>query len=126
MSQSIEDIFREYHRFDDGLLLSFEYFYRTCAPLSVQIVLHSRSHIENAWRKVKIVVGDVQELYAKVEGNRPNSVISLGVKLIKFGDLWCIDINGNYPMLKDPSSLDEVRQYGECYVVGRSVAAHKL
>jgi hypothetical protein len=86
--EQAKQIFEDYHRFDDGLILSFEYFYVPDEPLAAQIVLHARNHkLEgNVWRKVKVVVKDVQELVAKLKGNQFNS-ISSGVKLLHFGDL---------------------------------------
>ncbi|MDR1849553.1 MAG: hypothetical protein LBQ75_05900 [Zoogloeaceae bacterium] len=124
MSQAAVDLLNDYHRFDDGWLLSFEYFFPEGAePLSAQVVLYAYNDAENEWGKVKIVVEDVQELCAKVSGNFI-SPINLGVKLLKFGDLWCLDINGNYALCKDPASLDEVRQDGYCYIIGKSVTAH--
>ena len=58
-----------------------------------------------------MVVGDVEEFVAKIKGNQFNS-ISSGVKLLNFEDLWCIDIDGDYSLAGDPSSLDEVREDG--------------
>lgn len=114
-------------RFDDGLILSFRYFYTSNEPLAAEIVLYARNHKldGNVWRKVKVVVGDVEELVAKVKGNQFNSIPS-GVKLLNFGDLWCIDIDGDYSLAGDPSSLDEVREDGQCYVIGRQVEACEL
>jgi hypothetical protein len=91
MNASIEkakQIFEDYHRFDDGLILSFEYFYVPNEPLAVQMIFYARNHrLEgNVWRKIKVVVKDVEELNAKVKGNQFNS-ISSGVKLLNFGDL---------------------------------------
>lgn len=114
-------------RFDDGLILSFRYFYTSNEPLAAEIFLYARNHKldGNVWRKVKVVVGDVEELVAKVKGNQFNC-ISSGVKLLNFGDLWCIDIDGDYSLAGDPSSLDEVREDGQCYVIGRQVEACEL
>jgi|GEM_PF-7103272 len=125
--EKAKQIFEDYHRFDDGLILSFEYFYAPNEPLAAQIVLYAQNHkLEgNIWRKVKVVVRDVQELVAMVKGNQFNSICS-GVKLLNFGDLWCIDIDGNYSLAGDPSSLDEVREDGECYVIGGQVEAYEL
>lgn len=125
--EKAKQIFEDYHRFDDGLILSFEYFYAPNEPLAAQIILHARNHkLEgNVWRKVKVVVKDVQELVAKVKGNQFNSVSS-GVKLLNFGDLWCVDIDGDYSLAGDPASLDEVREDGQCYVIGRQVEACEL
>jgi hypothetical protein len=114
-------------RFDDGLILSFRYFYTSNEPLAAEIVLYARNHKldGNVWRKVKVVVRDVEEFVAKVKGNQFNSIFS-GVKLLNFGDLWCIDIDGDYSLAGDPSSLDEVREDGQCYVIGRQVEACEL
>jgi hypothetical protein len=130
MSAFIENskqLFEDYHRFDDGLILSFGYFYAINEPLAAEIILYARNHKldGNVWRKIKVVVRDVQELVAKVKGNQFNS-ISSGVKLLNFGELWCIDIDGDYSLAGDPSSLDEVREDGQCYVIGRRVEACEL
>ena len=125
--ENAKQIFEDYHRFDDGLILSFGYFYASNEPLAAEIVLYARNHKldGNVWRKVKVVVRDVEELVAKVKGNQFNS-ISSGVKLLNFGDLWCIDIDGDYSLAGDPSFLDEVREDGQCYVIGRQVEACEL
>jgi hypothetical protein len=125
--EKAKKIFEDYHRFDDGLILSFEYFYAPDEPLAAQIVLYARNHKHKGdiWRQVKVVVKDVQELSVKVKGNQFNS-ISSGVKLLNFGDLWCIDIDGDYSLAGDPISLDEVREDGDCYVIGRQVEAYEL
>ena len=125
--EKAKQLFEDYHRFDDGLILSFEYFYVPNEPLAAQIVLYARNHKldGNVWRKVKVLVRDVQELAARVKGNQFNS-ISSGVKLLGFGDLWCVDVDGDYSLAGDPASLDEVREDGQCYVIGRQVEVSEL
>ena len=127
LSDRVIQIFEDYHRFDDGLILSFEYFYLPGEPLAAKIILFGRNHkLEgNVLRKVKLVVNDVQELVAKVRGNQFNS-ISSGVKLLKFGGAWCVDIDGDYCLGGDPRSLDEVRENGHCFVIGRHIDACEL
>ena len=122
-----KQIFEDYHRFDDGLILSFEYFYIPNQPLAVQMIFYAKNHRldDDVWRKVKVVVKDVQEIFAKVKGNQFNS-ISSGVKLLNFEGLWCVDVDGNCDMAADPTSLDEVRRDGECYVIGREVDACEI
>lgn len=111
--ETTKQVFEDYHRFDDGLILWFKYFYLPNEPLMVEMVFHARSHtIEGkVWRKVKVVVRDVQEMQVRVNGNQFNT-ISSGVKLLQFGSLWCVDIDGTYNIAGDPSSLEEVRKDG--------------
>jgi hypothetical protein len=125
--ERVKQIFTDYHRFDDGLILSFEYYYVPDHPLAAQMIFYARNQrlAGNIWRKVKVVVKDVQEIRAQVNGNQINSICS-GVKLLNFGDLWCVDIDSTYSLDKDPSSLEEVRRDGECYVIGRDVEAYEV
>jgi hypothetical protein len=76
----------------------------------------------NTWSKVEVEVDQVEELFAKVNGAYSNAICS-SVKLLRFGDVWCVDVDGNYNLAGNPGSMDEVRQFGECYVTGRSVRA---
>ncbi len=124
---TVKQILEDYRHFEDGLILSFEYFYVPNEPLAVQIVLYgqNRKLQGNVWRKVKVVVRNVQELCAKVKGNQFNALCS-GVRLLHFGDVWCVDIDGNYSLAQDPTSLDEVRKDGACYVVGHQIEAYEL
>jgi len=135
MSQAVENLFKDYGRFDDGWLLSFEYFYTqdekslpaqplSAPPLSARMVLYARNHAEE-WGKVKVVVEDVQELCAKVSGNCISRIIC-GAKLLKFGNLWCVEVNGCYEADEGPSSLEELREIGDCYVLGKSITAYRL
>lgn len=120
-------ILEDYGNFNDGLLRSFEYFYRPNEPLAVRVVFSGRNYAtqNSEWRDVEFVVAGVQELYARRNGRQFNS-ISSGVKLLRFDDLWCLEIDGTYALAEDPASLDEVRQHGECYVVGKTVYAVEL
>ncbi|WP_347900798.1 hypothetical protein [Pseudomonas purpurea] len=125
--EATQQIFVDYHRFDDGLLLSFEYFYAPGERLAAKLVLHARNHtVEgNEWRTVEVVVTDVKELCAKVRGDQFHSICS-GVKLLNLDGLWCVDVDGVYSFDEDPVSLDEVRRDGSCYVIGSQVEACEI
>ena len=122
MCESVFTLLKQFHNFDDGLLLSFSYSYEDDQPLNAKMVFFSRNHscMGNVWNKVEIEVLDVQELFSKVSGAHDNAICS-GVKLLRFEDFWCLDVDGNYIMAGNPQSMDEVREFGECYVTGRSV-----
>lgn len=121
-----QQIFEQYHRFDDGSLVSMDQRYQPHGVLSVRIVLYARNHAldGNVWRQVAITVGDVRELAVKMPGNFVNRMCC-GVKLLRFGALWCVDVDGTYAH-DDPASLDEVRRDGDCYVIGGTVEAIEL
>ncbi|WP_156894952.1 hypothetical protein [Janthinobacterium sp. 1_2014MBL_MicDiv] len=121
-----QQIFEQYHRFDDGSLVSIEQLYQPRGVLSVRIVLHARNHVlvGNVWRRVAITVGEVEEVALKTPGNFINR-ICCGVKLLRFGDLWCVDVDGTYAH-DEPATLDEVRRDGDCYVIGGTVEAVEL
>ena len=120
-------ILEDYGNFNDGLLHSFEYFYRPNEPLAVRMVFSGRNYAtqNSEWRDVEFLVADVQELCAKRNGRQFNS-ISSSVKLLRFDELWCLEMGGTYALAEDPTSLDEVRQHGECYVVGKTVYAAEV
>lgn len=124
--EKTQRMFEQYHRFDDGMLVSFEQQYRPGGVQAVRIVLYARNHARdgNVWRQVAITVGDVQEVLLRTPGNFINR-ICCGVKLLRFGDVWCIDIDGTYAR-DTPVTLDEVRRDGDCYVIGGTVAAIEL
>ncbi|MEG2963184.1 MAG: hypothetical protein RR860_10895, partial [Janthinobacterium sp.] len=92
-----QQIFQQYHRFDDGALVSIEQQYQPGGVLAVRIVLNARNHgLEgNVWRHVAITVGDVREVLLRTPGNFINR-ICCGVRLLRFGDVWCVDVDGNY------------------------------
>jgi hypothetical protein len=120
-------ILEDFGNFNDGLLESFEYFYRPNSPLAARIVLSGRnfSTPTSEWRTIELLITDVQELHARRSGRQFNS-ISSGVKLLKFDGLWCVDVDGTYAFAEDPASLNDVRQHGECYVVGKAVVAREI
>ncbi|WP_157379828.1 hypothetical protein [Burkholderia ubonensis] len=122
MWEDVSVLLERFHGFDDGLLLSFTFAYEGDDPLKAKLIFYSRNHSVdgNVWSKVEIEIEDVQELFAKVNGAHSNAICS-SVKLIRFGEVWCVDVDGNYIMAGYPKSMDEVRQFGECYVTGRNV-----
>ena len=124
--EKTQRIFEQYHRFDDGALVSFEQRYQPGGVQAVRIVLYARNHAldGNVWRQVAITVGDVREVMVKTPGNFVNR-ICCGVKLLRCGDVWCVDVDGTYAH-DDPVSLDEVRRDGDFYVIGGTVAAIEL
>lgn len=119
-------IFTRYHRFDDGYLVAFGYSSAPDGTTTVEMVLHGKDHQAegNLWRSVKVTVEDVQELLARWQKNHLHR-ICCGVKLLRFGELWCIDVDGVYNGVDDPASIEEVRADGEFYVVGRGVKAEE-
>ena len=124
--EKTQRMFEQYHRFDDGMLVSFEQQYRPGGVQAVRIVLYARNHARdgNVWRQVAITVGDVQEVLLRTPGNFVNR-ICCGVKLLRFGEQWSLDVDGTYAH-DDPASLDEVRRDGDCYVIGGTVEAIEL
>lgn len=130
MNDSIEyvkKIFDDYHRFDDGLILSFGHVRKPSERLSAEMVFHARNQSLDGdiWRNIKIIVRDVKEFHSHVMGNESYSICS-GVKLLKFGDAWCIDIDGVYDNNMDPQTMDDIRRFGRCYVTGRTVEVYEL
>jgi hypothetical protein len=130
MNNSIEyikKIFDDYHRFDDGLILSFGHVRKPSEKLSAEMVFHAKNQSlkGNVWRNVKVAVKDVKEFHAHVMGNESYSICS-GVKLLKFGDMWCIDIDGVYDNNMDPQTMDDIRRLGRCYVTGHTVEVYEL
>ena len=121
-----QQIFQQYHRFDDGALVSIEQLYQPGGVQAVRIVLYARNHAldGNVWRQVAITVGEVREVRVRTPGNFINR-ICCGVKLLRFGDVWCVDVDGTYTH-DDPATLDEVRHDGDCYVIGGTVEAMEL
>lgn len=126
-AERISEILQAFHRFEDGLLLSFEFNYAPGERLAAQVLFHARDHRAegNVWKRVKVTVSGVEELSAKVMGHQFNSICS-GVRLLKFGDYWCVDIDGNYALDADPSSIDEIRQDGDLYIIGRNIEVYEL
>ncbi|MCK9812593.1 hypothetical protein M1B35_00125 [Pseudomonas sp. MAFF 302046] len=126
-AEKISEILQAFHRFEDGLLLSFEFNYLPGEKLAAQVLFHARDHRVdgNVWKRVKVVVSGVEELSAKVRGCQFNSICS-GVRLLRFDDYWCVDIDGNYALDADPSSVDEIRQDGDLYIIGRDIEVYEF
>ncbi|WP_250515436.1 hypothetical protein [Caballeronia sp. INDeC2] len=123
--EELKKLLADYHNFDDGLVVSFGFFYPVGEPPAAQAILYAKNHSVpgDRWDTVKIIVKDVAELSARWKGNQPNSICA-GVHLVKFDDLWCLEIDGVYGEAEDPKSIDEVRQLGDCYATGRDVHAY--
>lgn len=124
---SVKKVFNDYHRFDDGLVISVEYFYSEEGVLATKMMFYARNHSLNGniWKTVEIVMHDVKELNIKLRGNQFQS-ISFGVKLLRFEDVWCIDIDGVFTNDEDPMTLEEVRELGLCYVIGNDIEAYEV
>lgn len=45
---------------------------------------------------------------------------------MKIDEYWCVDIDGNYALDADPASIDEIRQDGDLYVIGRDIEVYEL
>ncbi|WP_232442694.1 hypothetical protein, partial [Burkholderia ubonensis] len=91
-------------------------------PPAAQGIFYAKNHSVpgDQWDTVAIVVKDIVEFNARWKGNQPNSICT-GVHLVRFGDLWCMDVDGVYGEVEDPKSIEEVRQFGDCYAIGRDV-----
>lgn len=89
--------------------------------MSAKVTFNVRNHSlqSDVWRNVEIKLGDVLDICMKVKKNEIH-LISSGVRLFKFGELWCLDIEGKY-VGDMPSSLAQVRKEGIFYVTGRSI-----
>ena len=77
------------------------------------------------WRNVEIEVEDVDLLFAKVSGNQFHS-ISNDVKLLRFSEKWCIEINGVYDYAEYPKTLEEILKHGDCYVTGQRLSIKEM
>ncbi|WP_157636982.1 hypothetical protein [Burkholderia ubonensis] len=122
MSKNVSKLLNDYHNFDDGLVVSFGFFYPVGEPPAAQGVFYAKNHSVpgDQWDTVAIVVKDIVEFNAHWKGNQPNSICT-GVHLVRFGDLLCMDVDGVYGEVEDPKSIEEVRQFGDCYAIGRDV-----
>lgn len=126
-TEAVKKIFDDYGRFNDGLVISLGHVRRPNERLSAEMIFHARNQSldGNVWKNVKIIVKDVEEFHAHVRGNESYSICS-GVKLLRFGDVWCIDIDGDYGNNMDPQTMDDIRSFGWCYVTGRTVEVYEL
>lgn len=127
MSDAAKKLLKDFYNFEDGLILSFCFFYPTSMPLSAKVTICGKSPVPEVsdWETIEISATNIQEIKTKVKGNQFNSLTS-GVRLIKFGDYWCLDIDGNYAYDKEPATIEEVREYGECYIIAKNIELHKI
>lgn len=128
MSASIEKtkkIFDTYNHFLDGLTFSFEYFYNPNEKHAVQMVFYGRDGDGDIWRKVRVVIKDINEVYAKVKENTFNS-LPPRVTLLNFENVWRVEVDGNYAMDKDPTSLEEIRLHGERCTFKKTVETYEI
>ena len=110
-----------FDRFNDGMINSFNYEFLQDGTLSVSLEFYARDYRRegNVWKRVRVVVDRVDEVRSAFSGGQTN-VICSGVKLLRFGEVWCVEVDGDYGP-NDPSSLDEIRMYASCYITGGTV-----
>ena len=120
------DILDKYHDFDDGVMQSFSYFDNGHSR-SASMVMYARDHRDpgNSWRHVELTVDDVSELCTVVQYGQFYPIL-LGVRILDYGDVICLDIDGNYASTSGPASLEEVRQLGDFYAIGKQVRMREL
>ncbi|AZL70628.1 MULTISPECIES: hypothetical protein [Pseudomonas] len=107
----------EYYGFDDGVLKAFEYFFPKDGDCYVRIELYAQNYeVEgDVWRRVDIFVREVSDVRSTVIP----TVIHSKIKLLRFNEGWCLEVNGDFGV--EPASLSEVKRHSTCYVVGQSV-----
>jgi len=112
----------EYHNLDDGLVLSFGFFYPIPGKLSVQGLFYAKNHLafEERWDTIKIIIEDVVDLKILWKGNQAHSICT-GVHLLKLDNLWCLDVDGVYEDIDDPKSIAEIQSFGDCYATGKQL-----
>ena len=112
----------EYHNLDDGLVLSFGFFYPASGNLSVQGLFYAKNHLASSerWDTIKIIVEDVVDLKILWKGNQAHSICT-GVHLVKIDDLWCLDVDGIYGDVEAPKSIAEIQNFGDCYAIGKQL-----
>lgn len=120
------DILDKYHDFDDGVMQSFSYVNNGIGR-SASMVMYARDHRNpgNSWRHVELTVDDVSELCTVMQNGQFYPIL-LGVRILDYGDVICLDVDGNYASTSGPASLDEVRQLGDFYVIGKNVRMREL
>ncbi|MFF7110539.1 hypothetical protein [Pseudomonas sichuanensis] len=116
-SNDVQKVLDEYYGFDDGVLKAFEYIFSDDDTCSVRLELYARNYsLENdVWRNVKILVRGVSEVRATVIP----VVVNSKVKLVDLGGELCLEVNGDFGL--DSMSIENIRRYSFCYVIGRSV-----
>ncbi|CAK15127.1 hypothetical protein [Pseudomonas entomophila] len=112
-----EKIFEQYCGFDDGLLKAFEYVFSEEGACSVKLELYAENYSldANVWRRVDVCVRGVSEVRSTVIP----IVINSKVKLVRLGGEVCLEVSGDFG--HEPMSIENIRKYSFCYVVGRSV-----
>jgi len=127
MSFSAQALLKKYDHCNDGLFLSFGFFYDSEVTLCASATFLARDNTsgQEKWDKIFLEMRDVAEFHADWKGNQAHS-ISTGVKLLELDGLWCLDVDGVYDKNQEPVSLNEVRRIGECYFFGREVKASIL
>ncbi len=115
----------DYDHFNDGLILSFGFFYPQKGALCAQAILYARNNAVpgGKWDTVRIVIEDVVDLHVRWKGNQFNSICS-GVHLMMLEGLWCLDIDDVFDYCKAPASIAEIQEMGDCYAIGRRVRIH--
>jgi hypothetical protein len=122
MLNDLNKLLKDYHHFDDGLILSFGFFYPEGEELAAHAFFYARNHtsLNDRWDTVRIILKNVVEFCSIWRGNQANSICS-GVHIIDFGDIWCLDIDGVYLHRENPVSIEDVRESSSCYATGSEV-----
>ncbi|AZL75662.1 hypothetical protein [Pseudomonas oryziphila] len=117
VSNDAQKVFDEYYGFDDGVLKAFEYDFSDDGACSIRLELYARNYnLEgNVWRDVEIWVRGVSEVRSTVIP----VVINSKIKLVDLGGGLCLEVNGDFGL--DSMSIENIRRYSFCYVIGRSV-----
>lgn len=120
------DMLDKYHDFDDAVMQSFSYV-DNGLDCSASMVIYARDHRDpgNSWRHVELTVDDVSELCTVVQYGQFYPIL-LGVRILDYGDVICLDVDGNYASTTGPASLEEVRQLGDFYFIGKRVRIQEL
>ena len=118
-------ILERYGDFCDGAIISSEYIFRSNQGTSAKIVFFAKNTENQQWKKIAIIMDEVEEMYMKVRSDLINTIV-LGVRILEFDDLICIDVDGNYLSTDGPVTLTEVREDGDYYLIGKRVSAEEL
>ena len=124
-NEAARKIFDDYYGFDDGLIKSFEYDFFQADALRVKIEMYARNYAleGDVWRTVRIIIEGVSEVRSVFEAGAFN-VICSRVKLLRFDNAWCVEVDGDFGDI--PISLDAIRKYSTCYVIGERVEVLEL
>lgn len=124
-NEAARKIFDDYYGFDDGLIKSFEYDFFQADALRVKIEMYARNYAleGDVWRTVRIIIEGVSEVRSVFEAGAFN-VICSRVKLLRFDNTWCVEVDGDFGDIA--VSLDAIRKYSTCYVIGERVEVLEL